>query len=167
MGAKMFGARVARLEDPALLTGRGNFTDDIHLPDFLEAAFVRSPHPHARIAAIDAAAARAHPGVHAVLTNQDLPSDLRHATVPFQVPNPAISQPFQQRLLESEEVHFVGEPIALIMAESRYVAEDAAALVSIDYEVLGAAGDCRRALDAGVATNAETATPTSMKSAIS
>ena len=93
MGAKMFGARVARLEDPALLTGRGNFTDDIHLPDFLEVAFVRSPHPHARIRAIDAAAARAHPGVHAVLTNQDLPSELRHATVPFQVPNPAISQP--------------------------------------------------------------------------
>ena len=57
MGAKMFGARVARLEDPALLTGRGTFTDDIHLPGALEAAFVRSPHPHARIRAIDASAA--------------------------------------------------------------------------------------------------------------
>ncbi len=149
MGAKMFGARVARLEDPALLTGRGTFTDDIHMPDALEAAFVRSPHPHARIRAIDATAARAHPGVHAILTSQDLPSELRDATVPFQVPNPAISQPFQQRLLEDDEVHFVGEPIALVMAESRYIAEDAAALVDIDYEVLGAAGDCRRALDAG------------------
>ncbi len=145
MGAKMFGARVARLEDPALLTGRGNFTDDIHLPDLMEAAFVRSPHPHARIRAIDATAARAHPGIHAVLTSADLPAELRDATVPFQVPNAAISQPLQQRLLEDREVHFVGEPIALVLADSRYVAEDAAALVDIDYEVLPAAGDCRAA----------------------
>ncbi len=151
MGAKMFGARVARLEDPALLTGRGTYTDDIHLPSTLEAAFVRSPHPHARIRAIDAAAARAHPGVHAVMTAEDLPAALREATVPFQVPNPAISQPFQQRLLESVEVHFVGEPIALVLAETRYVAEDAAALVDIDYQALPAAGDCRRVLEAGAA----------------
>ncbi len=151
MGAKMFGARVARLEDPALLTGRGNFTDDIHLPGMLEAAFVRSPHPHARIRAIDAAAARAHPGVHAVFTSADLPGELGEARVPFQVPNAAISQPFQQRLLESDEVHFVGEAIALVIAESRYAAEDAAALVEVDYHPLPAAGDCRAALGDGAA----------------
>ncbi len=73
MGAKHFGARVARLEDPALLTGRARFVDDIKLAGTLEACFVRSPHPHARIRAIDTTAARAMPGVHAVLTADDLP----------------------------------------------------------------------------------------------
>ena len=108
MGAKMFGARVARLEDPRLLTGRGGFTDDFHLPGMLEAAFVRSPHSHAKINGIDTAAALAHPGVVAVFTAADLPEYLRDMTVPFQVPNPAISQPFQQRLLEDREVRFAG-----------------------------------------------------------
>ena len=147
MGAKMFGARGKRLEDPDLLTGRGNFTDDIHLHGALEAAFVRSPHGHAKINAIETARAAAHPGVHRVFTAADLPGDLRHARVPFQVPNPAISQPFQQRLLEEDEVCFVGEPIALVIADSRYIAEDAAELVEIDYEVLPAVSDCRDALD--------------------
>ena len=67
MGAKHFGARITRLEDPALLTGRGQFVDDLNLPGALHAAFVRSPHAHARIRGIDGAAARAMPGVHAVL----------------------------------------------------------------------------------------------------
>src|SRR5690348_12806608 len=65
MGARQFGARVKRLEDPALLTGRGRFVDDVKLPGTLEACFVRSPHAHARIRAIDTSAARAAPGVHA------------------------------------------------------------------------------------------------------
>src|SRR5438270_512484 len=73
MGAKHFGARVARLEDPALLTGRGRFVGDIALAGMLHACFVRSPHAHAKIRAIDTAAARAMPGVHAVLTADDLP----------------------------------------------------------------------------------------------
>ncbi|NQU72259.1 MAG: xanthine dehydrogenase family protein [Rhodospirillales bacterium] len=148
MGAKMFGARVKRLEDPALLTGRGNFTDDIHLPGTLEAAFVRSPYAHAKINSIDTSRAAAHPGVHRVFTASDLPGDLRNARVPFQVPNPAISQPFQQRLLEDFEPCFVGEAIALVIADSRYIAEDAAELVDIDYDVLPGVSDCRAALDA-------------------
>lgn len=147
MGAKMFGARVTRLEDPALLTGRGKFTDDIHLAGTLEAAFLRSPHAHAKIKSIDAARAAAHPGVHRIFTAADLPGELRHMRVPFQVPNPAISQPFQQRLLEEDEPCFVGEPIALIVADSRYIAEDAAELMDIDYDILPAVSDCREALD--------------------
>ena len=126
MGAKMFGARVPRLEDPRLLTGRGSYTDDFHLPGMLEAAFVRSPHSHAKINGIDTSAALAHDGVVAVYTSADLPEYLRDKTVPFQVPNPAISQPFQQRLLEGREVCFAGEPIALVVADTRYNAEDAA-----------------------------------------
>ena len=76
MGAKQFGARVARVEDPALLTGRARFVDDIKLPGTLHGCFVRSPHPHARIRAIDTAAALAMPGVHAVLTARDMPGRL-------------------------------------------------------------------------------------------
>jgi carbon-monoxide dehydrogenase large subunit len=146
MGAKMFGARVARLEDPVLLSGRGNYTDDVHFPDMLEAAFVRSPHAHARIRRIDTGRAARHPGVHRVVTLADLPVEFRDRRVPFLVPNAAITQPFQQRMLENAEVCFAGEPIALVVAESRYIAEDAATLVDVDYEVLSAISDCRAAL---------------------
>ncbi len=90
MGAKHFGARVARLEDPALLTGRARFVDDIKLPGTLEACFVRSSHPHARIRSIDTSAARAMPGVHAVLTADDLPPRMATGQIPMLVPNPAI-----------------------------------------------------------------------------
>ena len=146
MGARMFGARVARLEDPRLLAGRGRYTDDVHLPGMLEAAFVRSPHSHARINSIDKTAALAAPDVVAVYAAADLPDRLRQATIPFQVPNPAISQPFQQRLLEDREVCFAGEPVALVVAATRYAAEDAAALVAVDYDVLPGASDCKEAL---------------------
>src|SRR5947208_2182937 len=74
MGARHFGARIARLEDPALLTGRGRFVDDIRLAGALHACFVRSPYAHAKIRSLDAFAARAMPGVHAVLTADDLPA---------------------------------------------------------------------------------------------
>lgn len=149
MGAKMFGARVPRLEDPRLLTGRGRYTDDFHLPGMLEAAFVRSPHSHAKINGIDVSAALAHDGVVAVYTASDLPAGIRDQTIPFQVPNPAISQPFQQRLLEDREVCFAGEPIALVVADSRYNAEDAATLVEVDYDILPGANDCKSALAEG------------------
>jgi len=149
MGAKMFGARVPRLEDPRLLTGQGSYTDDFHLPGMLEAAFVRSPHSHARINGIDTSAALTHEGVVAVYTTADLPEHLRDTTVPFQVPNPAISQPFQQRLLEDREVCFAGEPIALVVADTRYNAEDAATLVEVDYDILPGAADCKSALEDG------------------
>ncbi len=153
MGAKMFGARITRLEDPRLLTGKGLYTDDIHLPGMLEAAFLRSPHSHAAIRGIDLSAARSYPGVVAVYTAADLPSRLQEITVPFQVPNPAISQPLQQRLLEDREVRFAGEPIALVIADSRYRAEDAARLIIVDYELLPGVSDCKAALqdDAPVA----------------
>lgn len=149
MGARTFGARVARLEDPRLLVGRGAFTDDFHLRGALEAAFVRSPHGHARVRGVDVSAARAHPGVAAAYAAADLPASLGDATVPFQVPNPAISQPFQQRLLENEEVCFAGEPVALVVADSRYAAEDAAGLVKVDYEPLPGVSDCKDALAEG------------------
>src|ERR1700688_4289202 len=90
MGAKWFGAAVKRKEDPALLAGRGRFIDDVRLPGTVHAAFVRSPHPHARIRGIKTAAARAMKGVHLVLAFADLPEPLRKNSLPLFVPSPAI-----------------------------------------------------------------------------
>ncbi len=146
MGAKWFGASVKRKEDPALLRGHGRFVDDIHLPGTLDVVVLRSPHPHAAIRGIDPRRALALPGVHAVLTYADLPESMRRQTVPLLVPNPAIKQPYMPYCLAKDEVCFVGEPVALVVADSRYLAEDAAALVDVDYEPLPAIADCADAL---------------------
>ncbi|HEY7661724.1 MAG TPA: xanthine dehydrogenase family protein molybdopterin-binding subunit [Xanthobacteraceae bacterium] len=149
MGAKNFGARVARLEDPALLTGRGRFVDDIKVAGALHACFVRSPHAHARIRSIDTAAARAMPGVHAVLTADDLPARMARDQIPMLVPNPAIRMPRTQLALARQEVCYVGQTIAVAIASDRYRAEDAAAAVAVEFEPLPAVSDCRDAAKAG------------------
>jgi aerobic carbon-monoxide dehydrogenase large subunit len=146
MGARQFGARVSRLEDPALLVGAGRFVDDVKLAGALSACFVRSPHAHARIRGIDAAAALALPGVHAVLTADDLPEPMRNERIPNLMPNPAIRIMRTQHALVRQEACYAGEAIAVVIAESRYVAEDAAALVAVDYDVLAAVSDCRDAV---------------------
>ena len=149
MGAKQFGARVARVEDPALLTGRACFVDDVKLPGTLHGCFVRSPHPHARIRTINTASALAMPGVHAILTAYDMPGRLATQPIPTPVPNPAITAMRTQRALACEEVCYVGEAIALVVAGNRYVAEDAAAAVAIDFERLHAVSDCLHGLADG------------------
>jgi aerobic carbon-monoxide dehydrogenase large subunit len=149
MGAKHFGARVARLEDPALLTGRARFVDDVKLAGALHACFVRSPHAHARIRAIDASAARALPGVHAVLTADDLPPRMTKSQIPMLVPNPSIKTPRTQLPLARHEVCYVGQTVAVAIAADRYLAEDAAATVDVDYEPLAAVSDCRDAAKPG------------------
>jgi aerobic carbon-monoxide dehydrogenase large subunit len=151
MGAKQFGARVARIEDPALLTGRARYVDDVKVPGVLHACFVRSPHPHARIAGIDTAAARAMPGVHAVLTADDMPGRLATDPIPTPVPNPAITAMRTQRALARGEVCYAGETVAVAIADSRYLAEDAAAAVDVAYEPLAAVSDCRDATINGTA----------------
>ncbi|HUK60072.1 MAG TPA: xanthine dehydrogenase family protein molybdopterin-binding subunit [Stellaceae bacterium] len=145
-GERHFGAPMKRLEDDALLRGQGRFVDDIDLPGAWHAAFVRSPHAHARIRAIDTAAARALPGVHAVLTHADLPQSLRENRIPLRVPNAAIREPRMPFALVRDEVTVAGEGVAVVLAESRYVAEDAAALVDVEYELLPAVADCRTAM---------------------
>ncbi len=149
MPSTWFGASVRRKEDPALLTGQGRFVDDIHLPHMLHAAMVRSPHAHAHILGIDTAAALAVEGVHLVLTHADLPEAMRTRPIPVMMPNPIIKQPYMPLALASDEVCFVGEPVAMVIADSRYVAEDAAALVSVDYEPLAAVTDCRAGIEPG------------------
>jgi aerobic carbon-monoxide dehydrogenase large subunit len=143
------GKPVLRLEDGALLRGSGRFVDDLRFPQTLETAFVRSPHAHAAIRRIDTAVARQLPGVHAVFTLADFAPMLTNERLPLQFRTdqlPANVAPF---VLARDEVAYVGEAVALVIAQSRAIAEDAAGLLEIDYEVLPAVSDCRDALRAG------------------
>jgi carbon-monoxide dehydrogenase large subunit len=148
MTTRYFGAPVPRNEDARLLTGRALFVDDVELPGMLHAAFVRSPHAHARIRAIDVSAARRREGVIAVYTAQDLGDYWKPG--PLLVPPPPIAGAvFNERCqvpLAKDKVRHAGEPVALIVAESRYLAEDAAADVVVGYEPLPAVVDLERAV---------------------
>lgn len=148
MSSRTFGQSVKRLEDPDLLRGKGRFVDDISLPGMLEAAFVRSPHAHASIRSIDKTAALALPGVHAVLTMADLRPFLKAERLAVALPSPSFIQYLDRPVLAIDEVVHVGEAVALIIAEDRYIAEDAATVLEFDYETLPAASDCREALGA-------------------
>ena len=148
---KFFGERMKRTEDPRLLRGRGRYVADIELPGMVEAAFVRSPHAHARINSIDTSRARALEGVQAVLTWKDLPASAQKR-MPLLVPNPAIREARTQYCLAKDEVCFVGDAVAVVIADSRYIAEDALSMVEVDYELLPVAAECRSGLEPGSAT---------------
>ncbi|PQP49526.1 xanthine dehydrogenase family protein molybdopterin-binding subunit [Mycolicibacterium austroafricanum] len=148
--ARYAGQRVPRVEDGRLLTGHGRFVDDISRPGMLHACFVRSPFAHATINGVDASAALALPGVHAVFTAADLNPDVKeawHAVAGRDVPDTP------RPPLAEGEVKFVGDPVALVVADSRYLAEDAVDLVEVDYDPLPAVADFRKAVggaEAGV-----------------
>ena len=142
---RAIGERVRRIEDPALLRGRGQFVDDIHIPGTLHAAFVRSPHPHARIAGIDGADARRADGVHAVYGWDDIRPHLTQRRMPLGFKTDRIPDDATPYVLASDEVSHVGEAVAVVVADSRYLAEDAAALVEVDYEPLPSVAGCRAA----------------------
>ena len=133
MTTRWFGAPVQRVEDDRLLRGRGRFTDDID-DGALESCLVRSPYAHARIRAIDVSAARRAPGVVAVYTAGDLP--FGKTDLPILIPHPNLTHGRTQRCLASEVVRYAGEAVVFVVAESRYLAEDAAELVEVDYEPL-------------------------------
>jgi aerobic carbon-monoxide dehydrogenase large subunit len=143
---KLVGARIRRTEDPRLLTGAGAFTDDRQVMRLLHVAFRRSDQAHARIRAIDCAAARAAPGVIAVLTAEDLRDEVKPLLATSRMANyhaTAIAP------LSGDKVRHVGEPVVGIVADSRYAAEDALELVAIDYEPLPVAMDPEQAAQAG------------------
>ena len=154
MGGKYVGAEVRRVEDPRLLAGRGQYVDDLRVSGCLHAALLRSPHAHARIAAIRAERARHHPSVIGVFGFEDLQASL--------VPLPAAGAPppaLQSRVgfqlksapqypLARGRARYVGEPVAVLVASDRYVAEDALALVEVEWDPLPALVDPERALDA-------------------
>jgi aerobic carbon-monoxide dehydrogenase large subunit len=145
-GFRQIGHSVQRLEDGPLVRGQGRFVDDIRLPGMLEAAFLRSPHAHATIRGIDASAARGAPGVVAVYSFADLAPHLARERIPLQLRNstlPADCSPFP---LACHETVYVGEPVAVVVAESRYLAEDAVVLIGVDYETLPAVADARQSV---------------------
>jgi carbon-monoxide dehydrogenase large subunit len=144
---KTFGVSVARVEDLPLVRGTGQFVDDLRIPGTLEAAFVRSPHAHARVNSIDASAARRVSGVHAVLCMTDLLPHVSTSRLAVGLPSPAYRQTVDRPILALDEVNYVGEAIVVVIADNRYIAEDAANLVEIDYDPLPSVSDARRALD--------------------
>src|SRR5579884_3992945 len=144
------GQPVRRREDRRFLTGAGHFTDDIDRPGQVYAAILRSPYAHARIRAIDTASAQRMPGVLGVFTIADLDAD-GIAEIPCQVKVPgkdgremfAPTRP----VLARDVVRYVGNPVALVVAETQDEARDAAELIAVDYEPLPANADLARALD--------------------
>jgi carbon-monoxide dehydrogenase large subunit len=130
--ARWVGQSVRRREDARLTTGHGRFVDDVALPGTLHAAFVRSPVARGRITHLDVSAARALPGVVAVLTAADLNDESRQAW--FSIFGPPAGPMPTARVLAGDDVRYVGEPVAVVVAESRYLAEDAAELVDIDID---------------------------------
>jgi carbon-monoxide dehydrogenase large subunit len=136
---------VLRVEDPRLLRAQASFLDDVRLPGMLHVAFLRSPLAHARIVAIDAGAARAAAGVAAVVTADDLdgaPEIVTGSTRPE-------AGEWRRPLLPRDRVRYVGEPVAAVVAASRYAAEDALELVDVEYEPLEAVVDAEAALRGG------------------
>ena len=138
---------VRRREDPRLITGAGEFVDDLRVPGCLHAAMLRSPHAHARIRAIDVATARRLPGVVGVYVAADLgPAG---APMPIYAPHPALPVPCKIMPLARERVRFVGEPVAVVIAEDVYRAWDALDLIRVEYEPLPAVVDVEAALAPG------------------
>jgi carbon-monoxide dehydrogenase large subunit len=146
--ASHVGRAMRRKEDPRLMTGKGRYVEDIGLPGMLWCAFVRSPEAHARIANIDAGAARARAGVVAVLTAADLEGLEAPLPLAFAPPGVEIRNPDHWPLAK-ETVNHVGDPVALIVGETRATAVDATEDVIVDYEPLPVVTDPERALEDG------------------
>ena len=146
---RYIGKAVSRIEDRPLLLGQGRFVDDLVAPGMLEAAFVRSPHAHAEIRGIDASAARQVPGVRAVFTLADLAPQLTNERLPLQFRTADLPPNITPFVLAKDEVSYVGEAVAVVIADSRYIAEDAATQVIVDYAPLPAVSDCRQAVEPG------------------
>src|SRR5438874_8337662 len=144
MSATGIGAAVRRKEDQRFITGKGHYTDDISRPGQTHAYFVRSPHAHARIKGIDTEAAAARPGLLAVLTGAELAADKignlicgwmihsKDGSPMKMAPHPAIA---------SAKACYVGDPVAVVVAETAAQAKDAAEKIKVDYEVLPAVAD--------------------------
>ncbi len=137
MTTKLFGTKVARVEDQRFLRGQGRYVDDLLTDDprLLHAAVLRSPHAHARITDIDVSDVLDVEGVLAVWTYDDL-VDAMAEPLPLLIPHPTLTHGRTQYALAKDEVNYVGEAIAFVVAVDRYVAEDAVARIRVDYEHL-------------------------------
>lgn len=148
--ATLFGSSIRRREDPRLLTGMAQYTDDIKLPRMVYSGFVRSPYAHARLKGIDVSAARAAPGVVAVYTGADVKDRLSPVPCAWNVPDCDLKIP-PHPLLAHDKVRYVGDPVAMVVAESRAEVRDALDLVDVDYGPLDASLDPERATDPNAA----------------
>ncbi|HCR19217.1 MAG TPA: carbon monoxide dehydrogenase, partial [Candidatus Latescibacteria bacterium] len=148
--SKTVGARIKRREDPRLIQGLAQYVDDIKLVDILHVAILRSPYAHARILSINTDTARSHPGVVAVVTGDDIKDKL--GTVPCATTDPegfpGMKVP-PHYCLAVEKVRLVGEPVVAVVAEDKYIAQDALDLVEVDYDPLDAVTSSEDALAEG------------------
>ncbi|MCH8020027.1 xanthine dehydrogenase family protein molybdopterin-binding subunit [candidate division KSB1 bacterium] len=146
--SKYIGASVKRKEDGRFITGRGRYTDDIVLPNMTHAYIVRSPHAHAKIKSINVDQAKAQPGVVAIFTGKDMEAD-GVGSVPngWQIGEDMKEPPHPP--LAVGKVRHVGDGVAIVIAEDRYAAKDAAELVEVDYEILPAVTDGKKAIETG------------------
>jgi aerobic carbon-monoxide dehydrogenase large subunit len=149
--ARVFGSGIKRREDPRLVTGIARYTDDIALPGLLHAAILRSPHAHARIKSIDVAPAKAAAGVLGVFTGSDTESALKPIPCLWLVPGSDLkTSPFSP--LAKDTVRFVGDAVAVVVAESPYQAYDALDLIAVEYDPMPAVVDPKKATEAGAPT---------------
>src|SRR6185369_763386 len=143
--AKIIGASIKRREDPRFLTGKGNYTDDLKLAGMTYAIFVRSPHANAKIVAIDTAKARQQPGVVAIFTGKDM-TGVNSLPCGWLLPELKIPPHMP---LASDAARYVGDPVAIVIAESQSAASDAAEMVVVDWEVLPSVTDTEKAAAKG------------------
>jgi carbon-monoxide dehydrogenase large subunit len=147
MGTRTVGTSVRRNEDGRLIRGQGRYVDDVPLENALHGAFLRSNVARARITNLDVSRAAALPGVRKVYTFEDL-GELG-VTMPLLIPHPSITHGRTQYALAKDDVYHVGQAIAFVVAEDRYVAEDAVALIDVDYEQLPVEMDLAKAMEPG------------------
>lgn len=150
MAEKHVGQRIKRTEDPQLLTGQALFVDDVQIPGMLHVAFLRSDYAHARLLSIDVSAARRRPGVVAVYTAEDMGDDWRPSPPNVSPPPGVEGITFHSRTpvpLVKEKVRHAGESLAMVIAESRYIAEDAVEDIRVEFDPLDAVVDIETALD--------------------
>ena len=145
----LIGSRTLRIEDEPFLRGRGRYIDDVVVPGMLQAGFVRSPHAHALIRGISKTAALSLPGVHAVLTLDDLAPIMANRRMMRHSNSGTPLDHMWSFALANGEVSYVGETVAIVIADDRYIADDASSLVEVDYEVLTPVADCRKAIEPG------------------
>jgi len=156
MTQNYIGAPITRKEDARFLTGRATYLDDIKRPGMLHAAILRSPHAHARIISIDTKEALSMPGVSAVITYNDLPASIQ--PIPVRIFNLPGLERCLQYPLAGDKVRYTGDPVAVVVAENRYIAEDALEVIAVDYEPLRAVADVREGLKDDVVLHDEAGT---------
>src|SRR5689334_2175469 len=145
---RLVGKAIKRREDPRLITGAGSFLDDVKLPGMAHAAVLRSPYAHARIRGIDVSRAREMPGVLGVFTGEDVKGDIQPLPCAWQA-GKVRNNVNTPRVLAIDKVMHVGDPVAVVVAESRYQAEDALDAIEVDYEELPVVVDAKKATEPG------------------